>query len=131
MTRTRAPFKPLDMDTSLSLMNLNVDGQELKYQFGPQTPMTFQWPGPGGTGQIRLQVSIKDPPKDAQLLFEGPWALFRMFDKAQLEQTGQPEKFRANFTLEGKRVQFEITASSARNAFRLPDLQAFQCPRQL
>jgi type VI secretion system protein ImpL len=124
-------FKPLDMDTSLSLMNLNVDGQELKYQFGPQTPKTFQWPGPGGTGQIRLQVSIKDPPKDAQLLFEGPWALFRMFDKAQLEQTGQPEKFRANFTLEGKRVQFEITASSARNPFRLPDLQAFQCPRQL
>lgn len=127
----RVEFRPADMDTSISKMLLNVDGQELPYQFGPSVPKSVQWPGPGGTNQIRLQVTIKDPPKDAQLLFEGPWALFRMFDKAQIEQGNVPEKFRATFSVDGKRVQFDVTTSSSRNPFRLPDLQAFQCPRKL
>ncbi len=127
----RIEFRPVDMDTSLSKMVLNVDGQELPYQFGPQVPKSMQWPGPGGTNQIRLQVTVKDPPKESQLLFEGPWALFRMFDRAQIESSGQPDKFRATFSVDGKRVQFDVATSSVRNPFRLPDLQAFQCPRGL
>ena len=63
--------------------------------------------------------------------FHGWRALIARLDLMTAPEPSTPRKFRAAFTLDGKRVQFEVTASSARNPFRLPDLQAFQCPKQL
>jgi type VI secretion system protein ImpL len=60
--------------------------------------------------------------------FEGPWALFRMFDQVKIESTPQAEKFLATFVVDGRQVQFEVTASSVRNPFRLQELEQFQCP---
>ena len=65
------------------------------------------------------------------LLFEGPWALFRMFDRATLESLGSPDRFRATFQIDGKPVRYEVTASSVQNPFRLSEMQAFRCPATL
>ena len=64
-------------------------------------------------------------------MFEGPWALFRMFARAQIEQGSQPEKFRASFTIDDRRIQFDVTTASVQNPFRLNELQAFRCPTGL
>jgi type VI secretion system protein ImpL len=93
--------------------------------------MTVAWPGPKGTGQIRLQASPGAGAGDAGLLFEGPWAPFRMFDQGQVEKTAVPERFRVSYSLGGRRIVFEVTTSSVQNPFRLPELQAFSCPTRL
>ena len=66
-------------------------------------------------------------------MFEGPWALFRMFDRVNLQPVpgASADKFRALFDLEGRKAQFDINASSVRNPFRLEALQAFRCPTGL
>jgi type VI secretion system protein ImpL len=123
----RLDFKPLSMDVSISQFVLDVDGQIVKYSHGPQVPQPVQWPGPRGSTQVRIQLT---PPALSGGLgpFEGPWALFRMFDQVKIEATAQPEKFLASFTIDGRNAQFEVTTSSVRNPFRLPELEQFQCP---
>jgi type VI secretion system protein ImpL len=127
----RFEIRPLEMDASILQLTLDVDGQLLKYAHGPVVPMTVAWPGPKGTSQIRLQASPGTGGGDGGLLFEGPWAPFRMFDRGQVEKTAVPERFRVSYSLGGRRVVFEVTTSSVQNPFRLPELQAFSCPTRL
>ena len=63
--------------------------------------------------------------------FEGPWALFRMLDRAQIQPTSQPEKMIATFNLEGRRAQFEVISGSVQNPLKLSEIEQFRCPGKL
>ncbi|HOA92838.1 MAG TPA: type VI secretion system membrane subunit TssM [Quisquiliibacterium sp.] len=127
----RIEMKPLEMDPAILQFSLDVDGQVLRYAHGPSVPQSIQWPGPKKTNQIRIQVSPPGASGSSGLVFEGPWALFRMFARAQIEQGSQPEKFRASFAIDDRRIQFDVTTASVQNPFRLNELQAFRCPTGL
>jgi type VI secretion system protein ImpL len=118
------------MDASITQFILNVDGQLVKYSHGPLIPQTVQWPGPNGSLQVRLQVSPAGAGGGIRP-FEGPWALFRLFDRMRIDPTPQPEKFRVTFTVDDRRAVFEVVTSSVQNPFRLPELQRFRCPGRL
>lgn len=127
----RLDFKPIQMDASITQFILDVDGQIVRYAHGPQVATPVQWPGPRGSGQVRVQISPPSASGASGLAFEGPWALFRMLDRTQVDSTPQPEKFNVTFTVEGRRATFEVTTSSVQNPFRLSDLEQFQCPSQI
>ena len=121
-------FKPIEMDAALTQFILDVDGQLVKYSHGPQVPQSVIWPGPRGSSQVRVQVQPAGPSGVSGLTTEGPWALFRMFDKVNIDPTPQPERFIVTFTVDGRRAQFEVLANSVQNPFRLRELDQFQCP---
>lgn len=127
----RVDMKPIEMDPAILQFNLDADGQVLKYAHGPIVPTSIAWPGPKASGQIRIQISPASASGNSGMVFEGPWAIYRMFDRAQIERSGQPEKFRAVFNFEGRKAIFDVTASSVQNPFRLPELQSFNCPSRL
>jgi type VI secretion system protein ImpL len=127
----RLEFVPIEMDASITQFLLDVDGQLIRYAHGPQVPVVVQWPGTKGTNQVRLQISPPPSTGSSGLVVSGPWALFRLLDKADIEQTGQPERFRVTFNVEGRRATFEVLASSVQNPFRLRELGEFQCPTRL
>lgn len=127
----RLDFKPVEMDASITQFILDVDGQLVKYSHGPQVPQSVQWPGTRGSSQVRVQIQPPSPSGTSGMVTEGPWALFRMFDRVQIEQSAQPERFRATFNIEGRKATFEVVASSVQNPFRMRDLDAFQCPSGL
>lgn len=124
-------FKPVNMDPSITQFILDIDGQLIKYGHGPQIPVAIQWPGPRGSSQVRLQISPPNREGRSGQVFEGPWALFRMFDQVQINPSAQPEKFTAVFDLDGRKVQFEIMTNSVQNPFRLEALRQFKCPAKL
>jgi len=126
----RIEFKPVEMDPAILTFNLDVDGQVLRYQHGPIQPQSMQWPGPRGSNQIRMQISPPGPSGASGVLFSGAWALFRMFDGAQIEP-GVPPTFRATVAVDDRKVVFDVSTSSVQNPFRLADLQQFRCPAQL
>jgi type VI secretion system protein ImpL len=126
----RIEIKPLDMDATIAHMSLEVDGDMLRYQHGPQIPKTVTWPGTRGTGQIRLQLASTTG-ESSGIATEGPWALHRLFDQARIEPGDAPEKFFATFTIGGKRIRMQVTASSVFNPFRLRALEDFSCPGHL
>ena len=126
----RLDIRPIEMDASISQMVLDVDGEILRYQHGPQIPKSVSWPGARGTGQVRLQITAAGA-ESTGLLTEGPWALHRLFDRAQITPGNAPERFIAVFNIDGRRTKFEITTSSVLNPFRLKALEEFECPSNL
>lgn len=124
----RLEFKPVEMDPALQQFVLDVDGQIVRYAHGPQIPTVVQWPGPRGSGQVRVMVS---PSGSTGMVADGPWALFRLFERVNLQPGSAPEKFRATFDLDGRKAVFDVTTSSVRNPFRMAELKQFTCPNGL
>lgn len=124
----RLIMKPFEMDARLKEFLLDVDGQLLRYDHGPQIPTEIKWPGPRGSGVVRVTVQ---PAGGTGLVNDGAWALFRLFERVAITPGNSPEKFRATFDIDGRKAIFDVTSSSVRNPLRLPDLRAFQCPNGL
>ena len=55
----------------------------------------------------------------------------RLFQRVNLQPGNGSEKYRATFDFDGRRVVFDITASSVRNPLRLSELRSFSCPNGL
>jgi len=86
----------------------------------------IQWGGQLPSTTLRVRAS-----EGNYKTYNGPWALFRLFDAAQIQNTERPEKFRATFNLDGKQFEFEVLANSAFNPLRLTELKQFRCPGNL
>ncbi|MEO0003688.1 MAG: type secretion system rane subunit TssM, partial [Pseudomonadota bacterium] len=111
--------------TPLAPLLLEIDGQRLAFDPAQPGRQSIQWQGPRGGLTARLQLG------DERVAAEGPWALFRLLDRARIEPLGAPEKFRASFEAGGQRASFEVTAASVRNPLRLRELAEFRCPQGL
>ncbi|RYZ08066.1 MAG: type VI secretion system membrane subunit TssM, partial [Comamonadaceae bacterium] len=127
----RLDFKPVEMDETITQFILDVDGQLVKYAHGPVVPMAVQWPGPKGSNQVRVQISPTSATGSSGQAVDGPWALFRTLDKAQLEAGDLPERFFITFNIDNRRTRFEVTANSVQHPIRLRELREFSCPEGL
>ena len=127
----RMDFKPVEMDAAITQFILDVDGQLVKYAHGPVVPMAVQWPGPKGSNQVRVQLSPPSATGSSGDTVEGPWALFRLLDKNQLEPGDAPERFAITFNIDNRRARFEVTTNSVQHPIRLRELREFACPEGL
>jgi type VI secretion system protein ImpL len=127
----RLDFKVLEMDATITQFVLDVDGQLVKYAHGPVLPMAVQWPGTKGSNQVRVQLTPPSSTGASGQVADGPWALFRVMEKAQLENSGVPEKFFVTFNVENRRTRFEVTTNSVQSPLRVRELQEFSCPEGL
>jgi type VI secretion system protein ImpL len=127
----RLDFKVLEMDANITQFVLDVDGQLVKYAHGPVLPMAVQWPGTKGSNQVRIQLTPPSTSGASGQVADGPWALFRLMEKAQLENSGIPEKFFVTFNVENRRTRFEVTTNSVQSPLRVRELQEFSCPEGL
>ncbi|MDQ2778253.1 MAG: type VI secretion system membrane subunit TssM [Pseudomonadota bacterium] len=125
---TRLEMKPVEMDTSLREFTLDVDGQLVRYAHGPQIPTAITWPGPRGTNVVRVMVQ---PAGGTGMVEDGPWALYKLFDRVTFLPGKEREKDRVVFDIDGRKAVFDITTGSVRNPFRLPELRSFSCPNGL
>ena len=123
----KVDMRALDLADGLKEVSVDIDGQAMKFATGGPAS-TVQWPSARVASQIKVQTT---PPMAAPLTFDGPWALFRLFDRFDVQPTAQPEKFQITMNLEGKKARFEVTANSVFNPFRLKEIQQFRCPGSL
>jgi type VI secretion system protein ImpL len=127
----RLDFKVMEMDANITQFVLDVDGQLVKYAHGPVLPMAVQWPGTKGSNQVRIQLTPPSSSGASGQVADGPWALFRVMEKAQLENTSIPEKFLVTFNVENRRTRFEVTTNSVQSPIRVRELLEFSCPEGL
>lgn len=123
-------LKPISMSDEITQFTLIVDGQKLSYSHGPPQVVPLKWPGPNNSGQVQLQISPPLAGRSSGLSLEGPWAIFRLFDRANLRPAGN-ERYIAKFNIDGRDATFELRANSAFNPFSLPALRDFRCPQNL
>ena len=120
-------IRALEMTDGMKELSLDIDGQILKFVAGNSASSVLNWPSQKVSSQIRITAV----PPVAPLGFEGPWALFRLFDRFEVQPSPQPEKFTVLINLEGKRVRLEVIANSVMNPFRMREIQQFRCPGAL
>lgn len=121
----KVTLRTVRMDNTILTLTLDVDGQILRYSHGPQVAQIVNWPGPGGAGQVRMQLGLADG-TTATLVTNGAWALNRFIDKATLSAGSSRLSRQATFSVDGHRVTLEVTPDSLHNPlFQLPH---FSCP---
>ena len=128
----RFDLLPLAADAALTKVHLEIDGQPVDYVANstarPASVTTVLLPSGKGGGQVRLDAL---PALRAELATDGPWAWFRMLDKGVLEASAQGERFKLIFDLEGRKMSYQLNASSVINPFRREALEQFSCPASL
>jgi type VI secretion system protein ImpL len=124
----RVDLRAIEFSEGLKELSFDIDGQVTKFTAGASQPVSLQWPGARLSSQIRIQATAGAPP----MVFEGPWALFRLFDRFEVQAAPkQPERLYVVMNIDGQRARLEVTASSVFNPFRLRELQQFRCPGSL
>lgn len=125
-------LKPITMDAEASQFLLDLGGQQITYNFDPAKSSVMKWPSPDNIGQVRIRF---EPPSESGppgVTEEGPWAWFRVLDRANLTRsTRSPEVFNVTFQVGNHYATYELRASSAFNPFSLKELQKFRCPERL
>lgn len=122
----KVAIRPIAMDPEIHQFILEVDGQILTYEHGPQVGMTVEWPGTRGSNQVNLSLSPQQG--TSGLSTSGPWALNRLLDRASIRPGKTPEQILASFSIGGRQVTLEFTAYSAKSPFRLAEMRSFACP---
>jgi type VI secretion system protein ImpL len=125
----RFDLKPVALDPAITKFTLDIDGQVLTAAPGALAASSFQLPSGKGGGQVKLDVAPASA--HASLRTEGPWAWFRMLDKATVEPTPQGERYKVTFDADGHKAALELTASSVVNPFRRATLEQFRCVDKL
>jgi type VI secretion system protein ImpL len=122
----RFELNPVSVDPALAKVQLEIDGQVVSYAAGaPARPVAIALPSGKGSGQVRLEAT---PASRVELRSDGPWAWFHMLDKGKLEPGAQGERYKLSFDLDGRKVVYDLNASSVINPFRRDALEQFRCP---
>ena len=125
---TRFDLKPISGDPALTKVTLDIEGQPVAYVAGsPLRGMPVTLPS-GKGGGVHLEAT---PPARSELRTDGPWSWFRMIDRGVIEASGQGERFKLTFDIDGQKMVYELTASSVINPFRREALEQFRCPARL
>jgi type VI secretion system protein ImpL len=88
---------------------------------------SFVWPGADGMTNATLRFDAA-PGAAPALQESGPWALFRLFQAAQIAPGGGQESFRVAFNLGGQAASFTLRAGSSHTPFGQHLLAGFRCP---
>ena len=129
--QARFTLTPLDLDNDSASVTLDLDGQKLSYAHGPSQPKNFTWPGPAGTGIVRISFAPLGGGAPVIDSVEGPWSLFRLLQRSQMTSGGQPDLFEVTLAAAGHSARFKLKAGSVDNPFDLSLLGGFACPNSL
>ena len=78
--------------------------------------------------EARLNLTLRD--RTQSYPFTGPWAAFRLFDAARLENAG-PTSFKATFGQGAAYATFRVTPQTPVNPFSRGGPWSFRCPATL
>lgn len=126
MPAFRMDVRALELGEGVKELVLDVDGEAIR--FSPDSPASaaLQWPGRKIASRVTLSIPATTP-----VSFEGPWALFRLLDRFEVQPSGRPERLLLVIRHEGRRAKLEITSGSVLNPLRMRELQQFRCPGAL
>ena len=124
----RIEMKLSELEPSLKELSFDVDGQVQKLTTGSPS-ITINWPSQRVASVIKLTTALGNA--GPMVMTEGPWALFRLFERFQVEPGPVPERFSVIMNLDGKRARLEVIAASVFNPFQLREMKQFRCPAAL
>ena len=114
------------LDTRARVALMEIGGERSVHGLDRAERETLVWPGEGVTARLTLLPGERD----RSVTETGEWAPFRLFDRAETRPVSD-NRFEAAYDVSGREAVFTVTAGSVNNPFRLPAIEAFQCPESL
>ena len=124
----RFDITPLSADNVTKQVTIDLGDQQIVYAHGPVRAVTVNWPGANRI--ISARLAFDPPPSSGAPVIQtsGPWALFRLFDRGTLRQTGSADRYNLDFILGDRQASFEIRAGSVLNPLAPGLLREFAMP---
>tara|TARA_R110002096_G_scaffold313791_3_gene508076 strand:+ start:1527 stop:5111 length:3585 start_codon:yes stop_codon:yes gene_type:complete len=120
---------PEALDPKAKSVLLEIDGAKVEFQqgSGQPPPVGVTWPGPSGFARVIFEPQASG--LENQLRRDGAWGWFRLLDAASIRRTSSSDKNRVIFNVGGRITIFQMQSGSSINAFALPELGKFSCPK--
>ncbi len=120
-------IEPMTLDSNASSIQMTIGGQQLDYSHGPQMVNTVVWPLP--INQQQASVAINDfNGEQYGASANGPWALFKLFDKGNLTAAADNGTYTFTVQFNGYSATYQIIGTANINAFNLSDLKGLSLP---
>jgi type VI secretion system protein ImpL len=120
--------------SEVQAVEFSSGGATYRFSRDSNQPKPVLWSISGGLPQASVTMFKSGGEGPAQEIgkieAEGPWALFRLMDKAIKENAGQ-QAFKATFGDGTRAVTFQIALPAERNPFSRGGLWSFRCPNTL
>jgi type VI secretion system protein ImpL len=126
----RFEIEPDELDLTVRQVQLVLGDDTVRFFHGPRRRILVSWP-PQNSLFARVELTLAESGRTIGLSEQGVWAMFRLFDQADMQSVGGRDQFVAVFDLEGHKASFRIDANSILNPFRLPQLRRFNCSDRL
>ena len=124
----RIEMRLSELEPTLKELSFDIDGQVQKLTTTSPS-ISIAWPSPRLASVIKMTTGLGNA--GPLVTTEGSWALFRLFERFQIEPGNVPEKFSVIMNLDGKRARLEVIAASVFNPFQLREIKQFRCPAAL
>lgn len=122
-------LKPIYLDGNVKSIYLDLEGQRYFYRHGPQRAQRAQWPGPGDLSLVKVEFEDDSGARLVEKI-EGPWAMFRLFDRSDVQSLSS-DVARVTLAVRNRKSTWEIHADSVLNPINARLTDRFQCPQQL
>ncbi|TDV16449.1 type VI secretion system membrane subunit TssM [Paraburkholderia caballeronis] len=115
------------MDPDITELLLDIDGQTMRYVHGPVKVFPVAWPGPRGGSMASITANPPVRSDTSTALTDGPWALFRLFDRGRPTRTsaGRPA---IDFDFDNRHVVLELASGGQSGPYAGSLLKGFRCP---
>lgn len=90
----------------------------------------ISWPGAEKSSLVTLVFTDNDGHQTSTTEI-GPWAIFKLLTKANLQATDNPQYFQLTFDLNGNAAQYQLRADQIINPFLPNIVDQFRCPTTL
>ena len=118
------------MGSDVAAAEFASGGATYRFARGDMSEKPLLWSANGGVPTAAVALFGADNAEARRFEAEGPWALFRLVDKAVKENAG-PQAIKATFGEGAKSVTFIIKLPSEQNPFSRGGVWSFRCPTAL
>jgi type VI secretion system protein ImpL len=125
-------LEPLNLSANKRRSVVNVDGQLVEFSHGPRQSIPLVWPNTlrdSVESRVTLvPVQVNRSPRS--LSESGPWALFRLLDKADITGVSS-SAVDVRFRVDEGEMRYRLHAASNTNPFTQQLLAGYRIPRSL
>jgi type VI secretion system protein ImpL len=136
-------LKPYRMGKEDARFILELGDKRITYNHGPKFWKTLTWSGADENRRVR--VIFEDLNEELHsVAYDGPWALFKLKDRSNLQKTSKSNVYLATYTVNQEvgeeagrpkviqhKAIYEIKAKSVNNPFGKNLLGSFRCPESI
>lgn len=125
-------LEPLNLSSNKRRSVVNLDGQLVEFSHGPRQSIPLVWPNTlRDTVESRITlVPVRVNRSPRSISESGPWALFRLLDKADITGVSS-SALDVRFQIDDGEMRYRLHAASNTNPFTQQLLSGYQIPRSL